>query len=320
MDRLAARIPADVERPDRLAWGLTARQLAVLAVAGVLAWAEVSLLRRLLPLPVAVGATIPLAGTALAVVLARRDGLSLDRFLAAAWRFRRSPRRLVTAPEGIPAPPTWVAAPAGLAAPAPLRLPVHAIQATDRTGEVAVLDLGPDGLAVVIECFPVNFALHTPSEQEALVAGFARLLHAHAGPLQVLRRAQRFSLHAQVAELRDAAGGLPHPALERACRDYAAFLDHLGDTRVLLRQQILLALREPTAGQAPLLRRAEQTLQALTAIGVTAVPLDPPGAAALLAGHDGPAADAAADPAAGPVADPGPYAWEQAGLDPGRQP
>ena len=32
------RIPADVERPDRIAFNLTARQLAVLATAGLLAW------------------------------------------------------------------------------------------------------------------------------------------------------------------------------------------------------------------------------------------------------------------------------------------
>ncbi|MGH3388864.1 MAG: PrgI family protein, partial [Actinomadura sp.] len=34
---LVAKIPADVDRPDKILYGLTARQLAVLAVTGLLA-------------------------------------------------------------------------------------------------------------------------------------------------------------------------------------------------------------------------------------------------------------------------------------------
>ena len=49
----------------------------------------------------------PVAVAAAALVIGQRDGLTLDRLLAAAWRHARSPRRLVTAPDGIPAPPAW---------------------------------------------------------------------------------------------------------------------------------------------------------------------------------------------------------------------
>ena len=49
----------------------------------------------------------PVALAAVALVTGQRDGLTLDRLLVAGWRHARSPRRLVTAPGGIPAPPAW---------------------------------------------------------------------------------------------------------------------------------------------------------------------------------------------------------------------
>jgi hypothetical protein len=45
---------------------------------------------------------------ALALAVGRRDGLSLDRLLAAALHQARSPRRLVPAPEGVAPPPGWI--------------------------------------------------------------------------------------------------------------------------------------------------------------------------------------------------------------------
>jgi hypothetical protein len=44
-----------VDREDRLLAGLTARQLAILAVAGLVAWVLVAVARVVLPLPVALG-------------------------------------------------------------------------------------------------------------------------------------------------------------------------------------------------------------------------------------------------------------------------
>jgi hypothetical protein len=70
--------------------------------------------------------------------------------------------------------------------------------------------------------------------------------------------------------------------LETACRDHAAFLDHLARTREVLRRQILLAHREPahpgaggrdTAGQV-VLRRASEAIRGLAAAEVTVTPLD----------------------------------------------
>ena len=48
-DRGRVRIPADVERPDKLLAGLTARQLAILGVAAVVLWAGYAATRHVVP-------------------------------------------------------------------------------------------------------------------------------------------------------------------------------------------------------------------------------------------------------------------------------
>ena len=53
------RIPADLDRPDRILGGLTARQLAILAAGGVAAWTLVGLLEPLVGLPAAAGLAAP---------------------------------------------------------------------------------------------------------------------------------------------------------------------------------------------------------------------------------------------------------------------
>ncbi|MGH9286491.1 MAG: PrgI family protein, partial [Acidimicrobiales bacterium] len=78
------RIPADVEREDRLLAGLSARQLAILAVAAVLLWVGYQASRAVLPLPVFAGLAAPVAGVAVVLALGRRHGLPADRLLLAA--------------------------------------------------------------------------------------------------------------------------------------------------------------------------------------------------------------------------------------------
>jgi len=56
------------------------------------------------------------------------------------------------------------------------------------------------GLAVIATCSTVNFALRTPGEQEALVAGFGRYLHSLTAPVQILVRTERLDLSGQIAE------------------------------------------------------------------------------------------------------------------------
>ena len=158
MTRPATRIPADVERPDRLLAGLTAHQLAILTATLLLAWAVGALARVLVPLPVAVALAWPVLVVGLALALGRRDGMGLDRLVWAAWRQRRAPRRMVIAPDGVQPPPTWLPGATQAELPAPLLLPVRGL---DGDG---LLDLGDDGVAVICRASALTFSLRTQAE------------------------------------------------------------------------------------------------------------------------------------------------------------
>jgi hypothetical protein len=172
-------IPADIERPDKILAGLTARQVAILTTATVIIWAGFEATHRLVALPVFAVLAAPVAVAAAALVIGHRDGLSLDRLLIAAWCHARSPRRLVTAPGGIPAPPAWVSqrlARQQGGPPAPLESLYRAV-ASD-----GVIGLGDGGCAVAAAVSTVNLALRTPAEQDALTAAFGRWLNSRHRP------------------------------------------------------------------------------------------------------------------------------------------
>lgn len=272
------RIPADVDREDRVLADLTARQAAILAAAVVMLWLAFTATRHLVPPAAFAGAAAPVAVAAVLLAVGRRDGLSLDRWLAAGLRQARAPHRLVPAPEGVLPPPAWLAPAVAAQArplPAPLRLPATAISPR------GVISLGGDGAVAIAAASTVNFALRTPAEQEALAAAFGRWLNSLQGPAQILIRAHRIDLSAMAARLRDNAAALPHPALERAALGHAAFLGGLAEDRDLLARQVLIAVREPTADRA--VRRITDAARALAAAGVAVTPLDGPRAAAVLA-------------------------------------
>ncbi|WP_261562847.1 PrgI family protein [Frankia tisae] len=252
------RIPADVDREDRIVANLTARQVLILTLTGIVLYLSWAATRGLLPLPVFAVLAVPVAAVAGILVMGQRDGLSLDRLLVAAVRQRTSPRHRINAPEGVIPPPSWLAAratsaagerqPAGGESTAPLRLPARTI--TPQAG-VGVIDLGADGLAVVAVASTVNFALRTPSEQDGLVAVFARYLHSLTAPVQILVRAMPADLSAQIYQLDDAADQMPHPALAHAAREHANYLAQLAVEMQLLTRQVLLVLREPLVTAGP---------------------------------------------------------------------
>src|SRR5437773_10209961 len=93
----ALPISADVDAPDKILYGLTFRQLAILAVAAVIFYTAWRGLHRLVPVPVLLGAGLILGALAAGLVVGRRDGLSLDRWLMHAVRHGRQPRTLSTA-------------------------------------------------------------------------------------------------------------------------------------------------------------------------------------------------------------------------------
>ncbi|WP_414944849.1 PrgI family protein [Amycolatopsis sp. cmx-11-32] len=310
MSSRLVRIPADVDRPDRVLGPLTGRQVAILGVTGLLLYALYGATRGVVPVLVFLCVAVPVGIAVTVIALGQRDGLPLDRLLLAAIRQRLAPRHRVSAPEGVRPAPAWLAT--GVQrdeiAPTPLELPARGIAGT---GQVGVVDLGPDGLAVIGACSTVNFSLRTPAEQEALAGSFARYLHSLTAPVQFLVRAERLDLAPQIAELRHHAGGLPHPALEAAARDHADYLEDLSQQADLLRRQVLLVLREPIptlgadarpgarwrpathrrvadpgarqAAEQRLVRRMTEAAELLTPAGIVVTPLDTPAATGVLA-------------------------------------
>ncbi|HVQ89542.1 MAG TPA: PrgI family protein [Mycobacteriales bacterium] len=245
------RIPADVERPDRVLANLTGRQVAILTATAAVLYLAWTATRTVIPPLAFLALAAPVAAAAAALALGSRDGMSLDRLAVAAIRQRLAPAHRVTAPEGVQPAPTWLTPTTsaagggdGRVSPVPLRLPAHAVAPT-RAGQTGVVDLGSDGLAVVAVCSTVNFALRTPAEQDSLVGVFGRWLHSLTAPVQLLVRAERLDLTAQITDLRERAPGLPHPALEAAAVEHADYLTQLAERTDLLRRQVLLVLREP---------------------------------------------------------------------------
>jgi hypothetical protein len=278
------RIPADLDRPDRILLGLTARQLGLLAAGGLTAWTIEALIEPLVGLPGAVGLATPLALAGVALALGWRDGLPLDRLTLAWLSWWRHPRRLVVAPDGVPPLPAWAGSPGPPVAP--LDGPIHGL---DPWG---VVDLGRVGWALVCQGTPVNLSLRTPAEQQALLASFTRLLHALTGPVQVLVRSDRTDLAPLVEQLRAQAAALPHPGLEQATLAHARWLEGLTGEGGVRRRQLLVVFHQPPATPSPaavLRRQAEQAAGLLAAAGVALTPLDGDAAGRVLHAASNPA-------------------------------
>ncbi len=280
--QVRVRVPADIEAPDTLAYGLTFRQLAILSVAAAALYGAWTGLHSLVPTPVLLGAATVFGGIAIGLALGRRDGLPLDRWLAAALRHALAPKALSTCASAAAELPDWVQAPRQAVFPAPLRLPLNSI---DTSGEITL----PRGQAAIVAATGVNLQLRTPEEQAGLIDAYGRWLNSLSGPTQIVVSAQPVDLASHAERLRGDAASMPHPALEAACVDHAAFLEDLADRRDPLRRQVLITTRAAAApGDHPARRRAEQTVRALSGLGVAAKALDRAAATATLA--------AAADP------------------------
>lgn len=265
-----ARMPADIDAPDKVAYGLTWRQLAILAVAGMLFYGAWNGLRPLVPAQAIVLAGVVFSGVVFGLVVGRRDGLPMDVWLLHAIRHSRSPKGLSPAGEPAAGTPEWVQQPKERTPlPAPLRLPADAI---DDNGEITV---GSDRAAIVAAT-NINLTLRTASEQAALIDGFGRWLNSLSTPTQVLVSAQPVDLASHARTVADAARTQPHPALETACADHAAFLADLARHRDPLRRQVLVVTRTAPGEQGSQMarRRADDTVRALSGLGVTARTLD----------------------------------------------
>ncbi|MEV4511526.1 PrgI family protein [Dactylosporangium sp. NPDC049525] len=280
-------MPADVDAPDKVVYGLTFRQLAILAVAAVIGYGAWNALHTLLPVPILIGAFVVLGGLVFGLAVGRRDGLSLDVWLLAGLRHSRSPRALSTT-DTTAKVPDWVQAPASkVMLPAPLRLPADAI---GDDGQISLTDRTGGTKAAMVAATSVNLALRTADEQAALIDTFGRWLNSLSTATQIVVSAQPVDLASAARTLARVADRLPDPALATACADHAQFLADLAERRDPLRRQVLIVTRAGAGerGEHAARRRADDTVRALSGLGVTTRALDGPAVTAALA--------AAADP------------------------
>jgi hypothetical protein len=272
------RLPADVEMEDRLAFGLTARQLFILTSAAVACYATFSALSSVVPMPVAVALVVPLALLGIALALGRRDGLSGDRLAVAAARHLSVSKRKVAAPDGLPPRLSGVAGPPAASL---LALPVRAIL---RSG---VIELTDGSWCLLMGAAGTSWALRSEEEQAALVEAFGKWLNSIVEPAAITVRSETVNLDAHQAKIRDAAVALPNQALRHCAETYAGFLGKLAaEGEGLRRRQILLALtttnRDRESAAATLQRRASEANTLLHTAGVELSPLSGEQAAALL--------------------------------------
>jgi hypothetical protein len=123
-------------------------------------------------------------------------------------------------------------------------------QITPAAGEVGVLDLGPQGMAVLAALTPVPFSWAAPAQQQIVLAGFARLLYTLDLPMQILIRTTPLDLRPALGELAGATADLPHPALVAAATEHQRYLAELHAREDLLARQVILVLRDPSAHRA----------------------------------------------------------------------
>lgn len=306
-----AKIPADVERSDKVLAGLSARQVSLIAATAVLVYAGWFLARAIVPAGVYAMVAMPVAAAGVVLTIARRDGIGLDEFARAALAYRLRPRHHHTNPAGPgradpnAGVPGWMAAHAHHTQRRPRSAPLSASAMPARgihtpvygPSDIGLLDLGAQGQAVIAACSTVNFALRTETEQQGLIDCFARLLHAQTGPLQILVRAHPVDLTPTLAELAHAATTLAHPALRAAAAGHHHWLAELAGTEAPLSRQVLIVLREPTphnpsrgrggrggdAGQARLVQRLAEVRRALAPAEITVTALSPAQIAVVLA-------------------------------------
>ncbi|MDT4992145.1 MAG: hypothetical protein QOH97_2037 [Actinoplanes sp.] len=278
-----AAIAANVNEPDRIAFGLTFRQLAIIGGTGLAGFGAYRTFGHLLPTVAWIAAGLVAFAVAVVVALGRRDGLPLDVWLRHGFALTRSPSTMTPGTARV----SSVAVVAGKPSlPAPLRSPVTSVSpsgvlTTEGTGKV------------LIGCGMTNIHLRTGGEQSALLEAYGRFLNSLTGPAQIVVAAQRHDLTGYAQACADHAPRLPHPALQAAADDYAQFLLDLDAERDPLRRQVTAVVTGDHA--------ADTAVRALAALGVEATALDGPAVAAALAS----AVDPYSPPPPGPRAVPG---------------
>lgn len=273
-----ARVPADVDAPDRILAGLTSRQVAVLAVAAATAYLGWHALHPVVPASVLVALAVPLTGLTFALVVGRRDGLGLDTWLAHSIRYAKAPRRLV--PVRIPPLPAWAPElPSKQPTLGVLQLPADAIEAD------GVIRTGSSRAVAVVAATTVNPTHSSAIDEAGLVAGFAGWLNSLTRAAQVVVSSRRLDLAPRAIHAAEAADRLANPALAGAAVGYAQFLLDLAETRQPLTRTVTVCTSGTGADPAIAARRAaDQATTLLAGLGATTEVLDGVAVTALLTG------------------------------------
>ncbi|MFE3318095.1 PrgI family mobile element protein [Nocardia sp. NPDC059195] len=310
------RIPADVDRSDRLLGPFTARQLAVLATTAALMYVAWITVKTVIEPPIFLATMTPIGVIVTVAVVTRRDGLSTDLLAVAAIRHRLRPRHLVRTRGQAPPPPQWITNRTTRTRPRPPTPVAFTAQmsplpeSVTQTGSgIGVIDLGADGLAVIAVAGTLNLSLRTPAEQDSLVGQLAGWLHTLRQPVQILVRSARLDLTEQITGLHSAAEQMS-PELAVAALDHADHLAELAARENPAHRQVLLVWREPTqtlaatglrarwpgrnrarralstgarrAAQSRLLRRMTEAADVLAPLGISVTALDETQARAVL--------------------------------------
>ncbi|MDE3721435.1 PrgI family protein [Nocardiopsis sp. N85] len=273
------RIPADIDRPEPILFGLTARQCLIIAPALAGAWGIYLLFRDHVPWWAIMAALVPFLGVITALALSERDGRGLEQVAASALAWLRAPKHLVSAPTGqVPVLPRWAPRTRRASRLEPLRLPASAISPE------GVIDLG-GRCAVMIACTTIPFQLTSGREQDQALAAFAGVLDALTESVQFLVQRRSADLTGFTAMVRNGAAHLPHPALAEAALAHADFLDELAATHELSHQQVVAVVSATgsarRAGTA-LRRTAQDVADRLATLGIRTQVLEGPEAEQVL--------------------------------------
>lgn len=234
-------VPADIDIQDQVLFGLTVRQLIMLAPSALAAGLIWQSLKTIVPPEVVMPlACLPVALCA-AVAIGRVDGVGLDRLIASAVAMPRQP----------------LAAGRGEAASLRMERGGKAIPATGvLTGPVrdvaadGLIDLGAAGFARAVDVGSVNFDLLGPGEQTSMVAALARLCYGLDAHLQVVVATRPVDLSGYVDALVDRAASHVNPAVAASARSHATWLAGLVRTQGLLDRQITVVVTAKNAEAA----------------------------------------------------------------------
>ncbi|WP_026931878.1 PrgI family protein [Glycomyces tenuis] len=259
-------VPADIDLADRVLWGLTVRQVAVLAPVALGLLAAWRSLLGTVPILVLLIATAPIASSALALALVKVDAVGLDRL---AWAAVRGTRGRVAAGAPTPEARSVLAAIFGRSGRGEVRPVTGPVRRVRTDG---VVDLGSAGSSIGIDVGFVNFTLRSSAEQAALVGAFARLLNSVDAHIQVQVTSRPVDLSGHLQAQVERTARLADPRLAAAAAAHTAWLGRLTTGRRLLRREITVVARASRAEAAEY--AARQVEAAAQAMGVIATRLD----------------------------------------------